>query len=107
MRYKIRLTKKSPVMPVVTFEDEKYSLLGEFLLAERGLLGHFSERLDELTDGPVTEAEVSGNVFTMTADNEYTTISNEITGQDITVNTSEFKELLLKYILKLHDMPKQ
>lgn len=104
MRYTIRLTEKEPVFPVVEFEDRKYNLLGEFMLAERGLLRHFADKFDELMPDSETSVEVSGNVFTMTSDNKFTTISNDITEQEITVDTSEFMELIIKYYSKLKEV---
>ena len=62
MNYEIKITEHKRPLPYVVFEDEKYDLLGEFLLAER------SFRRDILAvanddAGSEESADFSGNAF--------------------------------------------
>lgn len=96
MKYSIKISEGRKRFPVVNFEDEKYELIGEFLLAERGMLKYFLGALEK-TDTE-SETEESGNAFTLTADKEMTTVTCDITDQSVEVDTSQLKTLINDYI---------
>lgn len=104
MQYTIQLTSKEPIVPVAVFENEQYALLGEFLLAERGLHKHFLAKLNELTLSPEATVEESGNAFTMTANAETAVFTNDITQQFVTADTAGCKQLLLDYLFALREL---
>ncbi len=99
MKYSIKISGKRKKIPVVIFEDKKYDLIGEFLLAERSTLKYFLDALENADKD--SETEISGNAFTLTADKEKTTVTCDITDQSVAADTSELKALINDYINSL------
>lgn len=98
MKYKVKTVRnKRPVVEVV-FEDAKYSLAGELLLAERPFLGKLIEQLDSVlhrADTPV--GSFSGNAFTVYITPEATKITNDINGEETEAPTKDLWKLTKAY----------
>lgn len=98
MKYKVRTIRgKHPLVEVV-FEDERNSLLGEMLLAERPFLGDMIKSLDSVLGGGDISAEsFSGNAFTIFITKETAKISNDINGEETEAGTADLKKLIKAY----------
>ncbi len=104
MNYEIKVTEHKRPVPYVVFEDEKYDLLGEFLLAERS----FRREILSLTnnvDLDFSESEsFNGNAFTLALTKDTCRITNVSDDRELEVSTGEFKALLLDYIYALRQI---
>lgn len=98
MKYKLKTSRgKRPVVEV-EFEEERYSLLGEMLLAERGLLTELIDVLDEVHKSKETEVKTfSGNAFTVYIEGENVKITNDINGEETEASAAELRKLTKAY----------
>jgi hypothetical protein len=98
MKYKFVTTDTPRPLTTVVFEDEKYSLLGEMLVAERGLLSGMLDELDNvLRKKNVQNAEFSGNAFTLYITDATTNITDDISGGETEAHTKELRRLVKAY----------
>ncbi len=98
MNYTIELSGGKNKFPVVRFDDERYELISEFLIAERGLIGQFLKVLEEIEESNDTQTELSGNAFTVTADNNRSLIRCDIDDRTAESDTSELISVMTAYI---------
>ena len=97
MNYEIKITEHKRPLPYVVFEDEKYDLLGEFLLAERS----FRRDILAAANDDAGSADFSGNAFSLEINRDTCRITNDLDGRELELPTSEFKAVLLDYIYAL------
>ena len=97
MKYQLITTgDRRPIVEVV-FEDERYALFGEMLLAERGLLGEWQAALDAVLKHGAEKETFSGNAFSASVTAEVTEITNDISGEGAEAPTRELKQLVKAY----------
>ena len=101
MNYEIKITEHKHPVPYVVFEDEKYDLLGEFLLAERSFRREILSLTNEVDLGSSESESFSGNAFTLEINKDTCKITNDSDGRELTVGTEDFKAVLLDYIYAL------
>lgn len=104
IKYEIKLTQNQRPVPVVVFEDEKYSLLNEFLLAERSFRREVLSAVNNVDLGMAESESFSGNAFTLVIDGETCKIINDTDDRELEVPTAEFKKILLEYIYTLREI---
>ena len=104
IKYEIKLTQNQRPVPVVVFEDEKYSLLNEFLLAERSFRREVLSAVNNVDLGMAESESFSGNAFTLVIDGENCKIINDTDDRVLEVPTAEFKKILLEYIYTLREI---
>ena len=104
IKYEIKLTQNQRPVPVVIFEDEKYSLLNEFLLAERSFRREILSSVNNVDLGMTESESFSGNAFTLDIDSENCEIISDMDGRELEVPTVEFKKILLEYIYTLREI---
>lgn len=104
IKYEIKLTQNQRPVPVVIFEDEKYSLLNEFLLAERSFRREILSSVNNVDLGMAESESFSGNAFTLDIDSENCEIISDMDGRELEVPTVEFKKILLEYIYTLREI---
>lgn len=106
IKYKINYTKGEHPTAVAEFEDEKYNLLGEFLLAERSFRREILGTVNEVDLGMSYKEYFSGNVFTLKVTPKTCEIINDLDedARTLTVETPEFKKILLDYIYALREL---
>ena len=98
MKYKIRTVNSRRKFPEVVFEDEKYSLIGEMLLAERAFLTQLLDALDSASKDPdAGNAAFAGNAFSLFIAGDHTKITNDITGTETEAPTADLKKLVRTY----------
>lgn len=98
IKYKIRTVNSRRKFPEVVFEDEKYALIGEMLLAERSFLPQLLEALDSVLKSDDTgNASFAGNAFSLFIAGDYTKITNDITGTETEAPTADLKKLVRTY----------
>ncbi len=101
MNYEIKITEHKRPLPYVVFEDEKYDLLGEFLLAERSFRRDILAAANDVDPGSEESADFSGNAFSLEINRDTCRITNDLDGRELELPTSEFKAVLLDYIYAL------
>ena len=104
IKYEIKLTQNQRPVPIVVFEDEKYSLLNEFLLAERSFRREVLSAVNNVDLGMAESESFSGNAFTLVIDGETCKIINDTDDRELEVPTAEFKKILLEYIYTLREI---
>lgn len=98
MKYKIKTVRGKHPIVEVEFEEERYALIGEMLLAERGLLGELIKVLDKAHKSKETEAEsFSGNAFTVYIYGESAKITNDLNGEETEAPTEALRKLTKAY----------
>ena len=98
MKYKIHTTHGAHPPVQVAFEEQKYALIGEMLLAERAFLDNIIAALDAvLKDAAVEANSFSGNAFSMFVTAENTKITNDINGEETEAPTKDLKKLAKGY----------
>lgn len=98
MKYKIRTVNSRRKFPEVVFEEERYALIGEMLLAERAFLPQILETLDSvLKDADTDNAAFAGNAFSLFVTGDFTKITNDISGSETEAPTAELKKLVRTY----------
>lgn len=102
MNYSFRLKEGRKTIPLVVFEDSRYALAGEFLLAERSFLKAITALLQSGESG-----ELSGNVFTLTVSGDESTVYNEETDSTLTLPTEELSQLTADYYEEVRRLRKR
>ena len=98
MNYEIKTTEHKRPVPYLVFEDERYALLGEFLLAERSFRRELLSITNDVDLGLSESETFSGNAFSMEINAEVCRITNDNDGRELEVDTKDFKTVLLDYI---------
>lgn len=98
MKYKVKTVRgKHPLVKVV-FEEGKYALAGELLLAERPFLRELIQQLDNvLHRADMPNGTFAGNAFSVYSTPETTKITNDINGEEIEVPTVDLWKLTKAY----------
>ena len=104
MNYEIKITEHKHPVPYVVFEDEKYDLLGEFLLAERSFRREILSLTNEVDLGSSESETFTGNAFTLEITTDTCKITNLNDDRELEVTTIEFKAILLDYIYALREI---
>ena len=104
MNYEIKITEQKHPIPYVVFEDEKYDLLGEFLLAERSFRRELLSVTNDVDLGLSESESFTGNAFTLELTKDTCKITNLNDDRELEVSTKEFKAILLDYIYKLREI---
>ena len=97
MKYKVRTVRGKRPYVQVDFEDEKYNLVGEMLLAERGLLNELIRSLDSVLDGGEESGSFAGNAFSVSITRETANITNDINGEETLAPSKELRKLTKVY----------
>lgn len=101
MKYEIKITEQKHPVPHVVFEDEKFDLLGEFLLAERSFRREILSATNDVDLGMSESESFTGNAFSLEISKDNCKITNDGDGRELTVGTEDFKAVLLDYIYAL------
>ena len=101
MNYEIKITEHKHPVPYVVFEDEKFDLLGEFLLTERSFRREILSLTNEVDLGSSESESFSGNAFTLEINKETCKITNDSDDRELEVAAKAFKAILLDYIYAL------
>ena len=104
MKYEIKFTEHKHPVPYAVFEDEKYDLLGEFLLAERSFRREILSLTNEVDLGASESESFTGNAFSLTVTKESCKITSQSDDRELTVATADFKAILLDYIYALREI---
>lgn len=98
MKYKFKTVRGKRPLVEVEFEEERYELLGEMLIAERGLLGELTEVLDSVHKSRETEtATFSGNAFSVYIEGKTAKITNDINCEEAEAPTEDLRKLTKAY----------
>lgn len=98
MKFKVKTTRGKRPLVEVEFEEHKYALAGELLLAERPFLGEIIKALNKTLGDENSAAEsFSGNAFTIYITRETTKISNDINGEEVQTPTKDLLKLTKAY----------
>ena len=104
MNYKIKITEHKHPVPYVVFEDKKYDLLGEFLLAERSFRRDILSITNDVDFGMSETESFTGNAFTLEINKDICKITNDNDNRELEVSTEDFKAVLLEYIYALREL---
>ena len=92
MKYRIEWSGQDYPVPVVLFEEARYALAGEFLLAEARSFG------PEIAAALAAPGTFAGNAFRLEIGPERTCVINDITGRECEVSTAEMRTLTADYL---------
>ncbi len=104
MNYEIKISEQKRPVPYLVFEDDKYDLLGEFLLAERSFRREILSITNDVDLGMSDSESFTGNAFTLDIAKETCKITNDSDGRKLEVATADFKAVLLDYIYALREI---
>ena len=104
MNYKIKITEHKHPVPYVVFEDKKYDLLGEFLLAERSFRRDILSITNDVDFGMSETESFTGNAFTLEINKDICKITNDSDNRELEVSAEDFKAVLLEYIYALREI---
>lgn len=93
--YTIKIIGENKKLPVMEFSDKSFDLAGELFLAERSFLKKIKSFLKKSD-----ETEFSANVFTLTKDEDYILIENNVTEESTKIEKNEFANLLTAYYIE-------
>ena len=99
LKYEIKAMQGKRIVPVVVFEDESYSLLNEFLLAERSFRRELLSLVNEVDLNMSQSESFSGNAFSLEIGKDTYT-----DGRELEVATADFKQVLLDYIYAIREI---
>ena len=94
LKYKVRRDRHA--VPIFEFEDKRYGLLGEFLLAECRNFG--PELLNFLDDKAGQRAEFAGNVFRVELAESEVRLVNDLTDKECLIRTEDFQSVVRSYV---------
>ncbi len=97
MKYTVRTTRGRHRLVEVEFEDKRYGLIGEMLLAERPFLNQIISALDKALECGETNEAFAGNAFSIEANSETAIITNDINDSKAEAPTKELKKLVKAY----------
>ena len=104
MNYEIKITEHKRPGPYVVFEDESYSLLGEFLLAERSFRREILSVTNDVDLGMSESERFTGNAFSLEINKDTCKITNDNDDRELEIGTGDFKTVLLDYIYALREI---
>lgn len=104
MNYEIKITERKHPVPYVVFEDKKYDLLGEFLLAERSFRREILSVTNDVDLGMSESESFTGNAFTLEISKDTCKITNDNDDRELEVTIKELKAVLLDYIYALREI---
>lgn len=104
LKYEIKAMQGKRIVPVVVFEDESYSLLNEFLLAERSFRRELLSLVNEVDLNMSQSESFSGNAFSLEIGKDTCKITNDTDGRELEVATADFKQVLLDYIYAIREI---
>ena len=104
MNYEIKITERKHPVPYVVFEDKKYDLLGEFLLAERSFRREILSVTNDVDLGMSGSESFTGNAFTLEISKDTCKITNDNDDRELEVTIKELKAVLLDYIYALREI---
>ena len=104
LKYEIKAMQGKSMIPVVVFEDESYSLLNEFLLAERSFRRELLSLVNEVDLNMSQSESFSGNAFSLEIGKDTCKITNDTDGRELEVATADFKQVLLDYIYAVREI---
>ena len=104
MNYEIKITEHKRPVPYVVFEDESYSLLGEFLLAERSFRREILSVTNDVDLGMSESERFTGNAFTLEINKDTCKITNDNDDRELEIGTGDFKTVLLDYFYALREI---
>ena len=104
MNYEIKITEHKHPVPYVVFEDEQYSLLGEFLLAERSFRRELLSAANDVDLGMSESERFTGNAFSLEINKDVCKIINDADNRQLEIATRDFKAVLLDYIYALREI---
>ena len=104
MNYEIKITEHKRPVPDVVCEDESYSLLGEFLLAERSFRREILSVTNNVDLGMSESERFTGNAFTLEINKDTCKITNDNDDRELEIGTGDFKTVLLDYIYALREI---
>ena len=104
IKYEIKATQGKHPVPTVIFEDEKYSLLNEFLLAERSFRRELLSLVNEVDLNMSDSESFTGNAFSLEIGKENCVITNDADDRELELLTAEFKKILLDYIYAVREL---
>ena len=104
LKYEIKATQGKRIVPVVVFEDESYSLLNEFLLAERSFRRELLSLVNEVDLNMSQSESFSGNAFSLEIGKDTCKITNDTDDRELEVATADFKQVLLDYIYAIREI---
>ena len=99
LKYKIYVDEgeRTPI-PEAIFEDKKYDLAGTFLIAEARTFGEeILDTLEEVTSGKKKSGAFAGNVFSLEIRRDKTLISDDISGRELEIATSDLQKIAAEY----------
>ena len=104
MNYEIKITEHKHPVPYVVFEDKKYDLLGEFLLAERSFRREILYVTNDVDLGMSGSESFTGNAFTLEISKDTCKITNDNDDRELEVTIKDLKAVLLDYIYALREI---
>lgn len=104
MNYEIKITEHNHPVPYVVFEDQKYDLLGEFLLAERSFRREILSLTNDVDLWSSDSESFTGNAFTLELTEDTCKITSLNDDRELVVATKDFKAVLLDYIYALREI---
>ena len=104
MNYEIKITEHKRPVPYVVLEDESYSLLGEFLLAERSFRREILSVTNNVDLGMSESERFTGNAFSLEINKDTCKITNDNDDRELEIGTGDFKTVLLDYIYALREI---
>ena len=106
IKYKIKYIEGDHPLAAVEFEDEKYKMLGEFMLAERSFRRDILGIVNEVDLGLSYKEYFSGNVYTLMVTPESCVLTNNLDDDapSLKVDTPEFKKIFLDYMYALREL---
>ena len=104
LKYEIKAMQGKSMIPVVVFEDESYSLLNEFLLAERSFRRELLSLVNEVDLNMSQSESFSGNAFSLEIGKDTCKITNDTDDRELEVATADFKQVLLDYIYAIREI---
>ena len=103
LKYEIKAMQGKRIVPVVVFEDESYSLLNEFLLAERSFRRELLSLVNEVDLNMSQSESFSGNAFSLEIGKDTCKITNDTDGRELEVATADFKQVIVTIFVPTFD----
>ena len=96
MKYKVKTLRGKRALVTVEFEEERFALAGELMLAERPFLRQIIRELEN-TRANGNHGSFAGNAFSLSIAPDRTASENEVNGASVTVPTDDLLKLAKAY----------
>ena len=103
LKYTITVKNRHRPLAVISFEDQKYKLLGSFLMGERSFRKQILSTI-LLQEQENAENGMSGNVFSLDIKDGTAFVTDDITGESISVSADELYRAAKDYFDKVDDL---